>query len=72
MSRRTPAVSPKARQLIDRFASRVEDYAYLGAAPPEDQHLIERGYDRAKLSLLAYIEELENRKPTAAAFVETK
>lgn len=69
MTRRNPEVSPKARRLVERFAARVEDYSWMGQAHPEEHTAIERGYTRARNDLLAYIEELEKRKPTTASIL---
>ena len=70
MSKKTPKVSPKARRLVMAFAARTEDYAFLGSAHPDEHQAIDRGYHRTRDALLAYIEELEKRQPTAASFVE--
>jgi len=70
MSRRLPVTSPKARYLVNRLIARSEDVAFLGASHSEDHAIIERGFERAKRDLLAYLEELERRPPTAKSFTE--
>lgn len=65
-----PPISPRARQLINAFAARVEDYAFLGAAHPDDHAAIERGKARAERALYDYIYRLEQRKPTVQEFTK--
>jgi len=61
MTPRTPIVSPNALRLVNAFALRVEDLAFLGAAPPDAHAGITLGHQRARNALLAYIAKLEKR-----------
>lgn len=61
MTSRIPTVSPNAMRLVNSFALRVEDLAFLGAAPPDAHAGIVLGATRARNALLAYIAKLEKR-----------
>ena len=70
MSKRKPQPSDKGKRLVNRFAMRAEDFAFLGSRPPDEHNLIHRMYERSRDELLTYIEELERRPPTVKSFTE--
>lgn len=55
----------KGARLIQRFAARAEDYAFVGSYHPDEVPACTRSYNRAYRELFDYVEELEQRKPTA-------
>jgi hypothetical protein len=69
MTKRTPTLTPKAERLINRVLVRAEDYAYLGAAHPDEHKAIVAGYQRALFDLKTYIESLEKRPATVKSDV---
>lgn len=64
MTRRKPNPSDKARRLVNRFAMRAEDFAFMGGRPPDEHAIINRMYERSRNELLEYIESLESRPST--------